>query len=119
MALAFNKSFNVGKVISRLITGVLSLYVGGTILTEFGTTMTNTSSALYTGLGLIGWTVGNQVTNGTAATYFACSNGGVQALADPVTTVTANCITATSGSGVLSVIGILVIAQVIMEFISF
>lgn len=89
MAVMFNKNFNVGKVISRLITGVLSLYVGGTILTEFGTAMNGTESALYTGLTLIGWTV------------------------------TSNVIHATSGSGVLSVIGILVIAQVIMEFIQF
>ena len=98
MALQFNRSFNVGKVISRLITGVLSLYVGGTILTEFGTAMNGTASPLYTGLTLIGWTVATA----------ACP-----------TVSTANCITATTGSGVLSVIGILVIAQVIMEFISF
>ena len=91
MALGFNRNFNVGRVISRLITGVLSLYVGGTILSEFGTAMNGTSSGLYTGLTLIGWTV----TSGTGR------------------------IESTSGSGVLSVIGILVIAQVIMEFVRF
>ena len=122
----FNKNFNVGRVISRLITGVLSLYVGGTILTEFGASMTNATSALYTGLGLIGWTVGDQITNGTATYYLSCSNGGTQSLSPLCTTGCAtipdsltNCLTSTSGSGVLSVIGILVIAQVIMEFISF
>lgn len=113
MAVMFNKNFNVGRVISRLITGVLSLYVGGTLLTEFGTTMTNTSSALYTGLGLIGWTTSTTYN----ATYASC--GTTATLTGSELASIDNCLTSTTGSGVLSVIGILVIAQVIMEFIQF
>lgn len=115
MAMKFNRNFDVGRVISRLITGVLSIYVGGTILTEFGNAMANTTSPLYTGLSLIGWTVEtNTQTNGTAGYYVGCGAGS-----DPVTTAQPNCITDTTGSGVLSVVGILVIAQIIMEFIQF
>ena len=57
MALGFNRNFNVGRVIGRLITGVLALYVGGTVLTEFGSAMQNTTSGFYSGLTLIGWTL--------------------------------------------------------------
>ena len=111
----FNKNFNVGKVISRLITGVLSLYVGGTILNEFGSAMNGTHSGLYSGLSLIGWTVGDALINGTAGYYYSeCDSGTIVTSGYPTT-----CITDVSGTGVLSVIGILVIAQIIMEFISF
>ena len=114
----FNKNFNVNRVVKQLVQTILALYVGGTILTTFGTVMTNTSSPFYTGLSLVGWTVGNQITNGTADTYYVCSGGGTQALASPVTTITGNCITATTGSGVLAVIGIIAIAQIVTEFVS-
>ena len=118
MVIRFNQNFNVNRVVKSLVRTVLALYVGGTIMTTFGTVMGKTSSPFYTGLSLIGWTVGNQVTNGTAATYYTCSGGGVQSLASPVTTITSNCITATSGSGVLAVVGIIAIAQVITEFVT-
>jgi len=86
----FNRSFNVNRVVKRLVRTVLSLYVGGTIMTVFGTVMNGTSSPFYTGLSLIGWTVNS----------------------------TTGQITATSGSGVLAVVGIIAIAQVVTEFIT-
>jgi len=86
----FNQSFNVNRVVKRLVRTILALYVGGTIISVFGTVMENTSSPFYTGLSLIGWTV-------DAST---------------------NTITATSGSGVLAVVGIIAIAQIVTEFIT-
>lgn len=85
----FNRNVNIGSVVKKLVYTILSLYVGGTIVTTFGTVMNGTTSPFYTGLTLIGWTV------------------------------TSNQITATSGSGVLSVIGIIGIANVVMDFVKF
>ncbi|MBD3249915.1 hypothetical protein GF336_07755 [Candidatus Woesearchaeota archaeon] len=57
-------------------------------MNTFGNVMNGTSSPFYTGLSLIGWTV------------------------------TGNQITATSGSGVLAVVGIIAIAQIVTEFVT-
>jgi len=86
----FNQSFNVNRVVKRLVRTILALYVGGTVLSVFGTVMNGTSSPFYTGLSLIGWTVD----------------------------ATTNTIMATSGSGVLAVVGIIAIAQIVTEFIT-
>jgi len=86
----FNQSFNVNRVVKRLVRTILALYVGGTVLSVFGTVMNGTSSPFYTGLSLIGWTVDS----------------------------TTNTIMATSGSGVLAVVGIIAIAQIVTEFIT-
>lgn len=117
MAVRFNKSFNINRVVKRLVRSVLALYVGGTIMTTFGTVMTNTSSPFYSGLSLIGWTVGATGTNGTAGWYYYCSDGGAQSVYSGSAGVS-NCITATSGSGVLAVVGIIAIAQIVTEFIN-
>lgn len=95
----FNQNFNVNRVVKRLVRTVLALYVGGTIMTVFGTVMNATSSPFYTGLSLIGWTV-----SGTAVT---CGSSTVK-----------NCITDTTGSGVLAVVGIIAIAQIVTEFVT-
>ena len=88
MAVRFNRNFNVNRVVKSLVRTVLALYVGGTIMTTFGTVMNGTTSPFYTGLSLIGWTVSSST------------------------------ITATSGSGVLAVVGIIAIAQIVTEFVS-
>lgn len=88
MAMKFNKRFNINRVVKRLVYTILALYVGGTIISTFGTVMNGTTSPFYTGLSLIGWTV------------------------------TSNQITATSGSGVLAVVGIIGIASVVTEFVT-
>lgn len=90
MAMRFNRGFNVNRVVKRLVRSILALYVGGTIITVFGTVMNGTSSPFYSGLSLIGWTVDS----------------------------TTNTITATTGSGVLAVVGIIAIAQIVTEFIT-
>ncbi len=82
------KGINIGRVVAKLVSTVLALYVGGTIMIEIGNVMNGTTSPFYRGLTLIGWTV---------------SDAGL--------------ITATSGSGILAVIGIIGIATIVMEFV--
>lgn len=93
----FNSGFNVNRVVKRLVRTVLALYVGGTIMTVFGTVMNGTASPFYTGLSLIGWSVGTQA--GVASS-------------------TQNYIYNTTGSGVLAVVGIIAVAQIVTEFIT-
>lgn len=78
---------NIGKVVAKVTSTVLALFVGGTIMVELGKVMNGTTSPFYQGLTLIGW----EVTDGT--------------------------ITDTSGSGILAVIGIIGIASIVMEFV--
>lgn len=82
-------NFSISAVIRGFVYTILALYVGGTVIEVLGNVMENKTSALFTGLELIGWTV------------------------------TANQITATTEGGVLSVIGIIAIAGVVMKFIKF
>lgn len=110
----FNKNFNINRVVKRLVYTILALYVGGTILVIFGNVMNGTHSVFYQGLSLIGWTVGT-VTNASTSLN-TCGNDfcGTTNCASQ-----ANCITATNGAGVLAVVGIIGIASVVMEFITF
>ena len=57
MKIRFNKNYNIGRVVKRLVYTVLSLWVGGTILVEVGNVMNSTYSPFYKGLSLIGWSV--------------------------------------------------------------
>lgn len=84
------KDVNVSRVVSKLVVVLITLWVGGVILTVMGTVMNGTTSAFYTGLTLIGWTV----------------SGGT--------------ITATNTStGVLGVVGLIALASIVLEFIEF
>lgn len=130
MAMKFNRSFNINRVVKRLVRSVLALYVGGTVMTTFGNVMKCSGSPFYNGLTLIGWTVTpTQTVNSTAVitgVATACnatstpafiSNLGASA-GNNVGVSNFNVITATSGSGVLAVVGIIAIAQIITEFIT-
>lgn len=113
MALRFNRRFNINRVVKRLVTTVLALYVGGTILSTFGTAMECTYSPFYSGLSLIGWTVASTLTVVNATSPATCNT------ADGLSAGTYyNIITATSGSGVLAVVGIIAIAGIVTEFIT-
>lgn len=107
----FNRSVNIGSVVKKLVYTILSLYVGGTIVTTFGTVMNCTQSPFYQGLTLIGWTVTSTVTNMSAT----CG----QVVGTTGSATGYNVITSVSGSGVLSVIGIIGIANVVMDFVKF
>lgn len=83
------QNVNIGRVVSKIVVTVIALYAGGIIMTSLGTVMNGTSSPFYQGLTLIGWTL------------------------------TGTQITATTGTGILAVIGVLGIASVVMEFVEF
>jgi hypothetical protein len=100
----FNRNFNISRVVQRLVYTILALYVGGTIITTFGTVMNCTSSPFYEGLSLVGWTI----TDGINGSSICNGLGNV---------VTNNVITSTSGAGVLAVVGIIGIASVVLEFV--
>lgn len=84
---SYNKDVNIGRVVTKVLVTIVALYAGGTVLTQLGTVINGTTSPFYQGLTLIGWTV---------------SNGTV---------------TATTGSGILAVVGIVAIASIVMEFV--
>lgn len=90
------KDVNIKRVVTKIAITVLTLYVGGTILTQIGNVMNGTSSPFYEGLTLIGWSVG---TNG------GCATDGL--------------ICSTSGTGILTVVGLVAIASIVMEFVDF
>lgn len=112
---AFRKRINVSRVVAKIASTVIALYVGGTILTQLGTVMQCTQSPFYSGLNLIGWTISNSFpVNATSATcnttqYPALSAGSLN-----------NLITSTTAStGLLSVIGIIAVASIVLEFVQF
>jgi hypothetical protein len=109
------RNIKIGRVVTKIVIVVLSLYVGGTILTEIGNVIANTTSPFYVGLTLIGYTVGSVQNN---VTDFAPTCGGTitSAQADPGIST---CVTATDGTGILTVVGLVGIASVIMEFVEF
>ena len=124
MAIQFNRNFNVNRVVKRLVRTVLALYVGGTIMTTFGSVMTCTYSSFYEGLSLIGWTVSDLVnaTSVGGVTTVGGYNGGqnctIAELGIAASGTQNNVITSISGSGVLAVVGIIAIAQIVTEFVS-
>ena len=107
------KKVNVPRVVSKVVGVLLALYVGGTIVNEIGNVLVNTSSPFYKGLTLIGWTVGDTPTNGTDFCS-SCVQGCTISGTSPGYT---SCITSTSGSGILAVVGIIGIASVVTEFV--
>ena len=112
MKVRFRKHISIGRVVAKLVTVVLALYVGGTIMIEIGSVLNGTESPFYKGLTLIGWTVGDYPYNGSL--YAATCSGTTY-----TETVSngANCITSVSGSGILAVIGIIGIATIVMKFV--
>lgn len=109
------KGVNIGRVVVKITVTLISLWVGGVMVTSLGDVMLNTSSPFYKGLSLIGWTVGG-MTNGTSGYYAvgACDSG-VYA----TTGYNQNCITSTNGAGILAVIGIIGLASIVLEFVEF
>jgi len=109
------QGINIGRVITKVVVTLLSIYVGGIILDAIGDVIRGQESPLYKGLTLIGYTVGHQGTNASGAYATTCAgttyNNSVAVLA--------NCVRDTDGSGILTVIGIVGIASVVMEFVEF
>ena len=86
---SFKKSINIPRVVAKVAGVIIALYVGNEIINQIGSIVNGTTGPFNNGFKLIGWTV------------------------------TSNQVTATSGAGVLAVIGIVGIASIIMEFVQF
>ena len=104
------KNVNVMRVGIKLATAIIALYVSGFLVNVMGSILNQTASPFYTGLKLIGWTVAS-TNNGTT---LACGPMN----ADVGMTVN-NCITQVTGTGILSIIGLLAIACIVFEFVDF
>lgn len=113
--IALRRNINIGRVVAKIVATLITLWVGGTILTTMGDVMLHTESPFYRGLALIGWTVGGYPFFNTTHYAAQCANTSV----GTTTQTGANCITATSGTGVLGVIGLIGIAVIVLEFIEF
>lgn len=105
-------AINTKRVVGKIATTLLVLYVGGYFLTILGTTMEGTCSPFYSGLSLLGWLSGNNVT-AVADANFADSD------------IVSGCLNSnnilynTSNSGIMTVVGLLAIGSVVLEFVRF
>lgn len=77
-----------------------------------------THSPFYKGLSLVGWTITNSVViNATGGTFEKCNT------TSPLNGITQgtynNVVTASTGTGVLAVIGIVALASIVTEFVEF
>lgn len=85
-------------------------------MNNVGTIMNQTEGPFNTGFKLIGWTVG---------TYPACPTANYSTTCSAVcpsaqtTAIGSNCITDISGAGVLSVIGLVGLASIVLEFVEY
>lgn len=112
------RNVNIGRVVTKIAVTLVALYAGGIILTALGTVMNGTGSPFYTGLSLIGWTVGTTATNGTAGYFSTTCAGGASAVYSSSSTLYASdCVTNTSGTGILAVVGVIGLASIVMEFV--
>lgn len=115
--ITFNKNFSIGRVIAKLVSVTLALYVGNVMMNVLGSIMNGTQGPFNLGFKLLGWTVGAAPTNGTDGYYCTCASTPV--CTSPVTTAVSDCITSYTGTGVLAVIGLVGIASIVMEFVEF
>lgn len=83
------KSINIPRVVGKTTAVIIALYVGNEIINQIGTIVNGTTGPFNNGFKLIGWTV------------------------------TSNTVMSTSGAGVLSVIGVVGIASIVLEFVTF
>ena len=94
------KNMNIGRIVSAITTTLVALYGGGIMLSAVGEVMNGTCSNLYTGLSLIGYTVGE---------YWCDAEGAVAS----------NTINDTSGTGILAIVGIAGLMSIINQFVRF
>lgn len=110
----FKKKININRVVVKIVASVLGLYVGGYILQEIGSVLECTYSPFYQGLSLIGYTVQSSLTVVNSTVPTTCNT------ADGLSAGTyTDIITATSGTGLLAVVGIVVVASIVTEFVEF
>jgi hypothetical protein len=86
----FKKKIDIGRVISKLAVLVLTLWVGNEILNAVAVAMNGTSNIFSQGLTLIGFNSTNGVMDGTV-----------------------------SSGGLISIVGIVAVASLVLEFVEF
>lgn len=113
MAISFNRSFNVQRLVKKLLWTVLVLFVGGVTLVYFVRSMNGTCSPFYNGLSFIGVSVGGTVNStgaGTGGYAYCTTTGGLD---------TNTIYSPTMSASVLSVVGVIAVSVVLMtEFLS-
>lgn len=106
MKVRFNKNYDIGRVVKKIVYTILALWVGGVIITELGNTVLGSCSPFFKGLTLIGWEVGNNATaTGAGVTVESGCETSSQIVYD------------TSGAGILTVIGLIGISSIVLEFV--
>ena len=108
MALRFNKGFNINRLIKRIITLIIGLLVGGLVLSAFINAFRGYCSVLFAGLSILGVNVSAGSTYaGTPTIQTGCA--------------TSNYVIGSTGnlnSGILTVVGVIGVAGIIMtEFV--
>ena len=111
----YNRNFNIGRTIGKIGTTILSLWVGGYFITELGIAMLGSCSPFFKGLTIIGWDVGNNATATGASTQLTFVGASVQGGCETSSLI----IYDTTDAGVLTVVGLVGIASVVMEFVKF
>lgn len=110
-SIKFNRNFSIGRVVAKLVSVTLALYVGNTIMNVIGAVMNCTYGPFVAGFKLIGWTVTDGLVmygNASDTTCLGLSAGTYN-----------NIITSVAGTGVLAVIGLVGLASLVMEFVEF
>lgn len=102
------KGVNVMSVVKRLVSVIIGLWIGGTLLMEVGSTMTGTCSPFYKGFSLIGWKIGDNATAAAETTVDSGCEASNYILYDTV-----------SQAGILAVVGLVALAGVVLSFVKF
>ena len=101
------KSINIPRVVGKTAGVIIALYVGNEIINQIGSIINCTQGPFNNGFKLIGWTIENSVNTSATCTGLSLPN--------PAN----NLVTDVSGAGVLSVIGVVGIASIVLEFVNF
>jgi hypothetical protein len=111
-----NKQVNIGRVVTKIVVTILSMYVGGALLTSIGAVVNQQCSQMYGGLTIIGWTVGTC----TNATPYNVSGGcWGTALVDGGCRSNPNTVLSVAGNGgLLVIVAIIGIASLTLEFVN-
>ncbi len=110
MAVEFNKNFNISRLIKKIIYLVVGLLVGGLVLSAFIEAFRGYCSVFFNGLNILGVNITTGVTYdvGTPAIQSGCSTSSY---------VIGN--TGNLNSGILTVVGIIGVAVILMtEFVN-
>ena len=92
------KKINISGVITKIAVTIIALWVGGEIITKVAEAIGNATTPFHKGFTLIGFN--EQTSQCTDTTSSLCLNGTV------------------STTGILSVVGLVAMASIIMDFVN-